>query len=361
MRILHLPLNVAGGPQGLAEGERQLGHQADLLTIERPAFGFDTGRLVDIRSGGPLARLWRSARLLAELRSDYDLYDFTFGSSLLHFPRAGLPHLDLPLYNRRARKVFTYQGCDARQRDVFMQRRPAFSACADSRCYDGACLSGQRDRQRRRAIEVASRHADHMFALNPDLLWVLPEGKSSFLPYAIAGFHRLPRKTKPFFADDRLHVVHAPTQRGAKGTGAIIGAFEWLAAEFPTKFRFTLVEGRTVEEARRLYADADLLVDQVMVGWYGGVAVEAMKIGLPVIAHVDEELVSRIPAAMAAELPIIRATPFTIEAVLRELIHDREQLMGLAAQGDAFVARWHDPARVAQMMLDALPADGRGL
>ncbi len=52
------------------------------------------------------------------------------------------------------------------------------------------------------------------------------------------------------------------------------------------RFEFTLVEGLHREEAKRLYERADLFVDQLILGWYGGVAVELMALGKPVIAHI---------------------------------------------------------------------------
>lgn len=356
MRILHLPLNVAGGPQGMAEGERSLGHQATVLTTEQPGFGFSSETHVDVHSGGPLARLWKSARLLAEIRSGYDLYDFGFGSSLLHFPRAGLMHLDLPFYDRSAKKVFTYQGCDARQRQGIIDRNQAagnpVAACFNDGCYEGACLSGQRDSIRRRAIDKAARYADHMFALNPDLVAFLPQGCGSFLPYAIAGFHALPTKRTPFFQDGVVHVVHAPTQRGVKGSDVILTILDELDREMPGRLRVTLVEGKTVDQARDIYASADLLIDQLLVGWYGGVAVEAMKIGLPVIGYINDLYTDVVPSGLMADLPIIRATPFTVKEVLRKVLREREQLPDVAAAGRAFVDKWHDPAKVAAMALD---------
>ena len=33
-----------------------------------------------------------------------------------------------------------------------------------------------------------------------------------------------------------------------------------------------------------MYAQADLVVDQVLIGWYGALAVETMAMGKPVIA-----------------------------------------------------------------------------
>ena len=63
-------------------------------------------------------------------------------------------------------------------------------------------------------------------------------------------------------------------------------------------------------------AKADVLeVDQLLAGWYGGAAVEAMMMGVPVIAYMREEDLGWVPADMARELPVVSATPDSLVAV----------------------------------------------
>ena len=73
-------------------------------------------------------------------------------------------------------------------------------------------------------------------------------------------------------------------------------------------FEFILIEGLSHSEARHLYQTADLLVDQLFVGWYGGLAVECMALGKPVICYIREEDLAFLPAQMRQDLPIINAT-----------------------------------------------------
>ena len=53
-------------------------------------------------------------------------------------------------------------------------------------------------------------------------------------------------------------------------------------------FDLELIENLPNAEATRRYRDADLVVDQLLAGWYGGFAVEAMALGKPVIAYLRE-------------------------------------------------------------------------
>jgi glycosyltransferase involved in cell wall biosynthesis len=115
-----------------------------------------------------------------------------------------------------------------------------------------------------------------------------------------------------------------------------------------------LVEGVPHEEARRIYARADVAVDQLHAGWYGGFAVVAMALGLPVVAYLRDGDLGVLPAGMREEIPVIHATSETLADVLRErLTTDREGLRELGRRSRAFVERWHDPRAIAS----ALAAD----
>jgi glycosyltransferase involved in cell wall biosynthesis len=144
-----------------------------------------------------------------------------------------------------------------------------------------------------------------------------------------------------------VRIVHAPSNRRAKGTEHVVAAVERLQAE-NVPVELELVEGLTHVEAQRLYAQADIVVDQLLVGWYGGFAVEMMALGKPVVAYVRDEDLVHIPDAMRAELPVISATPDTITDVLRRLVTDEgRRLPELGRRGRAYVERWHDPRAIA--------------
>lgn len=102
------------------------------------------------------------------------------------------------------------------------------------------------------------------------------------------------------------------------------------------------------QEARALYAQADLVIDQLLAGWYGAFAVECMSMGKPVIAYLREEDFSCLPAEMATSLPLINANPDTIEQVLREwLTTKKSELPERGRVSRRFVEQWHDPKKTA--------------
>ena len=104
-------------------------------------------------------------------------------------------------------------------------------------------------------------------------------------------------------------------------------------------------------EARKIYESADLLVDQLLCGWYGGLAVELMALGTPVVCYIREEDLHFIPEKMRNKLPIIKATPDTVYEVLKEWLTVRKQ--ELPRQGKVsrdYVVLWHDPYKTAKMI-----------
>jgi len=356
MRILHLPRNVAGAASGLVAAERALGHDSKTLSISPSRRGFPADIERNVYANGVVNRVVSSLKLVNEVRATYDILHFYFGSSLLHYPRIGLHHLDLPFYSANTKKVFTYQGCDARQKYPTMLRNNEvgneFAACFDENCYDGACNSGRRDLQRRRAIDKVAKHADYIFAVNPDLLFFLPREKSIFLPYVIHGYHDLSPKRTPFVQNDVFHIVHAPTNRAAKGTKHLLRAIDRIQDRFGSRVKFTLIENLDVHDARIAYKDADVIVDQLLVGWYGGLSVEAMRLGIPVVCYINPMHLAMVPEKMAEDMPIIQADPKTIEQVLIDLINNRDRLPELAKAGLQFCQRWHDPEKVSLFVLE---------
>jgi hypothetical protein len=131
----------------------------------------------------------------------------------------------------------------------------------------------------------------------------------------------------------------------------ILAALDRLRSRFD--FELSLVEARRHEEAMALYRTADLAIDQVLAGWYGGFAVEMMAMGKPVACAIREEDMRFVPAAMRAELPLLRLRPDHLADDLAALLERRDTWPQIGARSRGFVERWHDPDRIAGAMVAA--------
>ncbi len=139
--------------------------------------------------------------------------------------------------------------------------------------------------------------------------------------------------------------MHAPSNREKKGTRYVIEACEKLELELD------IVEGVRHDEARKRYARADIVVDQLNAGWHGVFALEAMALGKPVIAHLDEETVERSAEGYGLRVPIVPATKDTLADALRPLVENTATRRELGAAGRAYVEQVHDIDRIADRLL----------
>lgn len=362
MRVLHCPSTVGGNPQGLSRAERGQGCDSVSWTLTQNHYLYPADRVICPTGGRPLRALlrwWAIGRMVGK----FDVVHFNFGSSFAPL-RIATAHRGAAarLYNRwwsgrweladvawakrrGAVIAVTYQGDDARQGDFCRARYPVhFSHHVPPGYY-----TPETDEHKRERIRFFDRHADLIYALNPDLLHVLPE-RAQFLGYASVD----PREWTPVYLPEMPAeplVVHAPSNRAVKGTAFLLEAVERLKAE-GVAFRFQLVEGLAHAEARRLYASADLAVDQLLAGFYGAFAVELMALGKPVICQLNPLDLRRLPEAMRRELPILHADPGSIYGTLREWLTARKgELRTLGERSRAYVECWHDPVRIAERVV----------
>jgi hypothetical protein len=345
-KVLHLPTLVGGMVWGLAQGEKELGLESKVLTTTDTWLNYPSDICLHWEKKGSVAIFFNSIIAFLKYRNRFDVFHFNFGSTLIDFRKFGIHHWDLPFYSKNKKIIFTYNGCDARQKYKTM-KRVDFSSCYEEECYSGICNSGSRDKMREKRINLVSSYANHIFALNPDLLYFLPQRLSSFLPYCIASWYEI--EAIPHKIDRNIKILHAPTNRVGKGSSYIIQALQNLKQRYPIEI--ILIENTPHLEALKAYKMADLIIDQVLLGWYGGVSVEGMKMGKPVAVFIREEDLQFIPKEMAKELKeaIININPFNIETVLEEYLQNTHLLNQKSKAGLEYVHKWHNPVSVAQI------------
>lgn len=349
MRILHLPTAIGGNAWGLAQGERERGAESHVLVAGDSFIGYPADIKLGIeKESNKFLRYWKKWRAFCKIRNAYDIFHFNCGTTLLHseiFPWLYL--FDLHLYPKKAKLFVTYNGTDARQKlpPERLSREPVFHYASD---YALGYNTEKKDALRRMLIKKMSGFVQHIWALNPDLLYFLPPNKASFLPYTVSRFDVEP--ALPNF-DRKIKILHAPTNRATKGSQYILKAFENLKKKYPNAFEVVLVENVPHAQAVQMYRSADLIVDQVLIGWYGAFAVEAMLMGKPVIARIAQEDLHFIPPKMREELQqsIIHADAFSIESVLERCLLDRTLLRNCASNGMEYARRWHNPRYVASL------------
>jgi hypothetical protein len=330
IRILHAPADVGGHAYGLSRAERELGHHSDVAALAAGPYGYGADLRVRLDGAPAWRRLRTRAAFVRRAIEGYDVVHLNFGQPIFALRRGAYVLSELPLLKRAGKTVLvTFQGCDVRPQ----------AACA---CTSPVCAA--QDPTRGPNARHMLAHADHVFHLNPDLQRWLPG--STFLPYANVDPTRLEPTPPP--ERDELVVAHAPTNREVKGTEHVVAAVEALRSE-GIPVQLDVVEGVRREQALARLRAADVVVDQLRLGWYGGLAVEAMALGRPVLARIDEAV-----NPFGDELPVVRTSVETLRDDLRALAGARERRARLVREGRAFAERVHDPRAVARAILARL-------
>jgi len=354
-RILHCPENIGNNAKCLSDKEKQQGYRSFSISLRNDAFGFKADQTL-VPSGsfilGELAR-WR---LLFIALFHFDVIHFNNGKTImphrvpfnsirartniciamLYQPYSLLLEgRDLALLKLfKKRLYFTFQGSDARLSTHYTNQHSA-SDLAD---LNPDYLSLKADDLKRNRIRRAEKYSEKIFCLNPDLLANFSK-KATFVPYLNVDIDAI--KTHSVFNNDTIHIVHAPSKRDIKGSRHIIRAVENLQQNNP-KIIFTLVENLTNAEAQKIYDTADLFIDQLIVGWYGGVSVELMARGVPTICYLDDYSLSRLPNNLREQLPIINVNISNVSNVLTSVIgQPRKKLIELGIESREYCERFH--------------------
>ncbi|MDX6505618.1 MAG: hypothetical protein QOG06_262 [Gaiellaceae bacterium] len=318
MKVLHSPINVAGGPGAISAGLRELGVESTLLVFNERPFerGFDVN--LELRDTSRLSsvpfNLPKQLQALAWALRRFDVFHFHAGLTLAP-ERITLPAL------RAARKGIVFQswGSDLRGRsaaDVSYLRSA------------GAVIVGSYLTRR----------------LSPRGPWP----NYDVVPPALVLDDWQPSPVEP---GEALRVAHAPSKRAVKGTDAVLAAVESLRAR-GAPIELDLIEGVPNREARLRYAAADVVVDQLRIGWYGMFAIESMALAKPVVVHLDEGAATETEEAFGLELPLVRADESNLEDVLAGLVENRGELPELGRRSRNYVERVHAHTAVARRVLD---------
>lgn len=365
MKVLHLPTTVGGNPQGISKHLRMLGVDSQTWTLWQNYLGYPADRVIWKESDRLLTREIKRMKAFLYVFGTWDAVHFNFGTTLfIPEPYIPTPSIFRNLFRRtysdylwfmqglelwilKWRKIplfVQYQGDDARQGGYCLKNFKITAATQVGSDY----YNPTTDQWKRKQIKRIEKFSSKIYALNPDLLHVLGK-RAEFLPYSHISFE----EWSPFYTqlENRpLRIGHAPSNRKGKGTEFVIEALESLKEE-GYQFEFVLIEGVANAEAKLIYQGIDVLVDQLFFGWYGGLAVEAMALGKPVLVYLREEDLEYIPVEMKTDLPFINVNKFTIREGLKSVLElPRNELIDLAKKSREYVLRWHDPIAIANRL-----------
>ncbi len=192
-------------------------------------------------------------------------------------------------------------------------------------------------------VDVWTSWADHIVS-GVDWVWYMAYWDTLTLGHFAIDCEKV-RLLEPKAANPAgpLRILHAPNHRALKGTSFLLSAVEELKRE-GENIDLTLIEQRQNAEVLEAIAAADIVVDQLVIGWYAMFALEAMALSTPCICfiHPDlERLYVRAGLLESGEMPLIPATPESIKETLRAFCRDRSELADRGARGRTYVEKYH--------------------
>jgi glycosyltransferase involved in cell wall biosynthesis len=314
------PAELAGTVMGWEEGLRALGVDVEVVLWAPSPLGYESGRV-----------LGRVGRVLYGLRAPFrrDVLHYQYGSTWARTFDAW--------WARAFRRtlVCTYHGDDCRIPSVAQRLFPARARV----------VAPDRERWARTRLRALGAVCDAALVADNELAtYVGPYFRRVYIT-------PLPLHRDPIAAPLQPEpgppvVLHAPSDPGVKGTEMIRAAVEEVAERVALRFR--VLTGASYEEVARELRRAHVVVDQLNSATSGVLALESLRLGLPVLGEYDP----RALAPYQQDLPVVRVTPETLADELEELLLDEERRSSLAAAGPAYVRRNHDPVRVARTLLE---------
>lgn len=348
LRIVHLPSTIGDNAYYLSYAEKQLGYTSHVYifkSIKGTENIYSSGRsdyYISFRNGFEGALKILRFYIISIFK--YDIFHFNAGMSLLYSDKFKLVnHLDLiflKLFGKRI--IVTYQGSSGRIVGDSIKRRITY--------FDEFDLlkSIKSDQIKKYRFKIVNSFADLIFSLNPDLLNALPS-KARFRPYTKISPNE-DRIRFRYFSDEIITIAHAPSDRKIKGTKFFESAVAKLRNE-GYLFNVKLAQNIPKNEMGEFFSGVDILVDQLLIGWYGGVAVEAMAEGAAVVAYISEEDLKFLDSDFLDSMSIISAEPTNLTEVLRSLLDNRTLLCEYKKKSFEFFHSQHNIFSIAKIVL----------
>lgn len=184
-----------------------------------------------------------------------------------------------------------------------------------------------------------------VFVSTPDLLLDIP---TAYWCPVVIDIEKFVSNRSSFSSPTPL-VVHLSSNPHQKGTLLIMPILEKLKRE--ALIDFEVVTSAKSSEIPELLDRADIVLDQFRSGSYGTAACEAMAAGRVVIGHVIPQVREAVQNLTGLSLPILEATPDTLEIVLREVVLKQDWSKLVEVQGRDFVSAIHSGGYSARQLI----------
>jgi len=330
--------NIVSVGTTLKGGLQECGYVTEFYSNEKTLHKFDynentTYHKIRIPRKKPFSYAYAIIKLLL-LAAKYDYFIIVqLNGNLINHYR------DIKILRYLGKKtMLILAGCDARIPDRVEHFK--WNPCRD--CSDEYKSLVQCDiGKKKKKLELAEK----IFSIVAS-----PEECAGYLSKPYKPF-RFPIQTSMFspvypVVEDKLIILHAPSHHHVKGTRYIRECVQQLSLKY-TNIEFVCIENAPKSEVLFHLTRAHLVIDQMLVGFYGMFTVEAMALGKPVVCYIRPDLWIELEE----HCPIINANPDNLNTRLEELIEKKELLQDIGEKSRKYVEVNHDVINVSRNIL----------
>lgn len=344
MKILYMPLNIASMPAITATVMNRIpGVSARGLFLSKGIYNSDRGFLSYEKESRKNPIRWAYSRVhkmssFARLVAWSDIIHWTWDNPSKY-------ELDLK-YVRALNKpgVVEWVGSDIRVPEITSMESPWYQHAYDHG-YEYRDIENKE-----KSYRIQEKF--HKYSIEPILV---PEMQLFLKPGLFSVVHNTQYRiiTSEFMpqypdVDNKVPViVHAPSKMIAKGSNYIIEVIESIRKDIPLEFK--LLTNVSHQEVLQTVRNADIFIDQVILGSYATAAIEAMCYGKPVLAYIMPRVFEK---GLPIDCPIVNVTPVNIKEKLIPLILDAQLRNEIGQKSRQYVERVHDAVVIANELLE---------
>lgn len=150
------------------------------------------------------------------------------------------------------------------------------------------------------------------------------------------------QRTKPI-------IVHAPTSV-SKGTKYIEPIIERLKKE-GFDFEYKRIQNIPRAEALKIYENADIIIDQILIPGGGKLAYECLAMGKVVLTSMGHNKYDQLKPN---DCPLVDINENNLYEVLKQLIPNTSLRIEIASKARPYIEKYHDPIKIVKKILDQL-------
>ena len=268
-----------------------------------------------------------------DLISDFDVFHFVFNMTLMS------GNLDLHPLKKLGKKVFMHNlGSEIRVPSIARNHHPYWQYAEDY-------LSMLNEDVIKQNIHTFSTWVDHCIINDYEMKsYVQADYKHVHmlgLPINLEKY-----QYKPQVKRDTIHVVHAPTNRSVKGSKYFEAALKQLSEKYP--IHYTRVEKMDHDEAMKIYREADIVLDELIIGTYGSLTIECMAMGPCVATFINPSF----NTPHNEEIPVWSVNVDNLVQRLDELMSSFELRNELSLRARSYVERNNDVNIIGAKLLE---------